>query len=120
MISVRFWCFKGERNETAELAERLFSFLQAAIAGCFAEAQALQRMAGFRSRTARSVTHLLRQIYNDERGVAAALDLGRDAPDPPFPPPAVTPSPHPEGCEEKEFRGGKESVLGTEVGLGRR
>jgi len=82
LISVQFWCFKGERNEAAELAEQLFSFLQAAIAGCFAEAQALQRMAGFRSRTACSVTHLLRQIYNEERGAAAALDLGRDAPDP--------------------------------------
>lgn len=118
MISVWFWCFKGERNETAELAERLFSFLQAATAGCFAEAQALQRMAGFRSRTACSVTHLLRQIYNEERGTAAALDLGRDIPDPPSPPPAVTPSPPPEGWEEKEL--GRGSVLGTEDCLGRR
>lgn len=33
-------------------AEWLFSLLQAATAGCFAEAQVLQRMADFRSRTA--------------------------------------------------------------------
>lgn len=42
-------------------------------------------MADFRSRTACSATHILRQIYNEERETdpAAALDLGRDAPDTP-------------------------------------
>lgn len=47
-------------------AEWLFSLLQAATAGCFAEAQVLQRMADFRSRTACSATHILRQIYSEE------------------------------------------------------
>lgn len=63
-------------------AEWLFSLLQAATAGCFAEAQVLQRMADFRSSTACSATHIPRQIYNEERerGPAAALDLERDAP----------------------------------------
>lgn len=43
-------------------------------------------MADFRSRTACCATYILRQIYNEERVPAAALDLGRDAPDtPPHP-----------------------------------
>lgn len=64
-------------------AEWLFSLLQAATAGCFA---VLQRMSDFRSRTAYRATYILRQIYNEERVPAAALDLGRDAPDtPPHP-----------------------------------
>lgn len=59
------------------------AFFRQQTAGCFAEAQVLQRMAALRSRTACSAAHLLRQVYNEKRGTAAALDFVRDAPDPP-------------------------------------
>lgn len=88
------------------------AFFKAAIAGCFAGARALQRMAGFRSRTACSVTHLRRLISSRGRGTAAALGLGSHTLTPPHLPPSLPPSP--KGWEEKGFCVHGISVLGRE------
>lgn len=92
------------------------AFFKAAIAGCFAGARALQRMAGFRSRTACSCHTPSEADFQQGERHCSGLGPGEARADPSSPP-ALGSSPNPKGWEEKGFCVHGISVLEREGGM---